>query len=233
MATNTTNYNFKKPDESDFYDVQDQNGNWDAADRALKELETNKVGAEGGDIKDTKVSEFTASSAQWPVPAAGEAPKTLWGKVKKFCEDFKTWSTGVCLLAQLVSNTSTNNSNLPASAAAVYQLGQQIAQLNSDKLNKSAIVSQYKKLQINNVLIQFGRLECLVDYYGRASITFPESYSDAELYSCIAIPMAQNYAVRSIINNGANNSLALLVDNNGDYPEYQSKIWMQYIVIGT
>lgn len=108
-----------------------------------------------------------------------------------------------------------------------------ITELNSDKLNKSAIVSQYKKLQINNVLIQFGRLECLVDYYGRASITFPESYSDAELYSCIAIPMAQNYAVRSIINNGANNSLALLVDNNGDHPEYQSKIWMQYIVIGT
>lgn len=25
MATNTTNYSFKKPDESDFYDVQDQN----------------------------------------------------------------------------------------------------------------------------------------------------------------------------------------------------------------
>lgn len=201
--------------------------------RWVKSLKADKVDASDGDIKDTKVSEFTASSAQWPVPAAGEAPKTLWGKVKKFFEDFKTWSTGVCLLAQLVSNTSTNNSNLPASAAAVYQLGQQVAQLNSDKLNKSAIVSQYKKLQINNVLIQFGRLECLVDYYGRASITFPESYSDAELYSCIAIPMAQNYAVRSIINNGANNSLALLVDNNGDYPEYQSKIWMQYIVIGT
>ena len=28
MATNTTNYNFKKPDESDFYSIQDQNGNW-------------------------------------------------------------------------------------------------------------------------------------------------------------------------------------------------------------
>ncbi len=28
MATNTTNYGFKKPDESDFYDVADQNKNW-------------------------------------------------------------------------------------------------------------------------------------------------------------------------------------------------------------
>lgn len=151
MATNTTNYNFKKPDESDFYDVQDQNGNWDAADRALKELETNKVGAEGGDIKDTKVSEFTASSVQWPVPAAGEAPKTLWGKVKKFFEDFKTWSTGVCLLAQLVSNTSTNNSNLPASAAAVYQLGQQIAQLNSDLNDWTGQIPLIRNTDVNTV----------------------------------------------------------------------------------
>ena len=38
MATNTTNYNFKKPDESDFYSVQDQNNNWDKADAALKDL---------------------------------------------------------------------------------------------------------------------------------------------------------------------------------------------------
>ena len=92
--------------------------------RWVKSLKADKVDASGGDIKDTKVSEFTASTTQWPVPAAGEAPKTLWGKVKKFCEDFKTWSAGVCLLAQLVSNTTTNNANLPASAAAVYQLAQ-------------------------------------------------------------------------------------------------------------
>lgn len=32
MATNTKNFNFKKPDESDFYSIQDQNGNWDLAD---------------------------------------------------------------------------------------------------------------------------------------------------------------------------------------------------------
>ena len=40
MATNTTNYRFKKPDESDFYDVADQNKNWDLADEALKNLDT-------------------------------------------------------------------------------------------------------------------------------------------------------------------------------------------------
>ena len=176
MASETTNYKFTKPAETDYYDVQVQNENWEKADQELQSLEESKVTGDGGsisdtetavveptdatkypelqasggttktifgklarwvkslkadkvdvsggDIKDTKVSEFTASTAQWPVPTAGEEPKTLWGKVKKFFEDFKTWSAGVCLLAQLVSNTTTNNSNLPASAAAVYQLAQ-------------------------------------------------------------------------------------------------------------
>ena len=76
-----------------------------------------KVDSSGGNIANTKVSEFAASSTQWPVPAAGESPKTLWGKVKKFTEDFKNWMSGVCLIGQIVNNCVTNNANLPLSAA--------------------------------------------------------------------------------------------------------------------
>lgn len=136
MATETTNYHFSKPAETDYYDVNVQNNNWDVADQTLKGVDDEKVDKNGGDIANTEVSEFAASSTEWPVPVAGEAPKTLWGKTKKFFEDFKNWMTGVCLLGQLVSNNTTNNTNLPASAAAVYQeaqlRAQQIAQLNSD-----------------------------------------------------------------------------------------------------
>lgn len=136
MATETTNYHFSKPAETDYYDVNVQNNNWDVADQTLNGLDDEKVDKNGGDIANTEVSEFAASSTEWPVPAAGEAPKTLWGKTKKFFEDFKNWMTGVCLLGQLVSNNTTNNANLPASAAAVYQeaqlRAQQIAQLNSE-----------------------------------------------------------------------------------------------------
>lgn len=142
MATETTNYHFSKPAETDYYDVNVQNNNWDVADQALKGLGDEKVDKNGGDIANTEVSEFAASSTEWPVPAAGEAPKTLWGKTKKFFEDFKNWMTGVCLLGQLVSNNTTNNANLPASAAAVYQeaqlRAQQFAQLNSDMLLKTS-----------------------------------------------------------------------------------------------
>lgn len=142
MATETTNYHFIKPAETDYYDVNVQNNNWDAADQELKDLNDKKVTANGGDISETKVSTFVSNASQWPIPAAGEPPKTLWGKTKKFIEDFKSWMTGVCLLGQLVSNNTTNNSGLPASAAAVYQeaqlRAQQIAQLNSDKASKNS-----------------------------------------------------------------------------------------------
>jgi|GEM_PF-3319999 len=43
MATNTPNYNLKKPDLIDFYDIQDQNDNMDLIDIALKGLEDGKV----------------------------------------------------------------------------------------------------------------------------------------------------------------------------------------------
>ena len=76
-------------------------------------------------------------------------------------------------------------------------------------------------------------MESMVNFNGQASIVFPESYSQEDLYHCMAVPMSGSYAVRSITTSGNNNSLALLLDGNDQKPEYQSKIWMQYIVIGT
>ena len=113
----TTNYGLKKPEGNEFVSIDDLNYNADKTDEALKDLEDKKLKASGGDIKDTVVSEFADSDTQWPVPAAGEEPKTLWGKVKKFIEDFKNWMTGVCLIGQIVNNCVTNNPNLPLSAA--------------------------------------------------------------------------------------------------------------------
>lgn len=121
-------------------------------------------------------------------------------------------------------------------AVAGKTLKDQLDRQNSDlanKLDSSAIIAQYNKLQIGNVKIQYGKMECIVNFNGQASIVFPEGYSQENLYHCMAVPMSGSYAVRSITNSGNNNSLALLLDGNDQKPEYQSKIWMQYIVIGT
>lgn len=139
-------------------------------------------------------------------------------------------------LAAAVVSQITNDPNKIASMAALYSVNKKADDLISDlanKLDSSAIIAQYNKLQIGNVKIQYGKMECIVNFNGQASIVFPEGYSQENLYHCMAVPMSGSYAVRSITNSGNNNSLALLLDGNDQKPEYQSKIWMQYIVIGT
>lgn len=223
MATNTTNYNFKKPDESDFYSVQDQNNNWDKADAALKDLDT---------------PTFEDYSGSTTVPDAASAINSIRskGKLSTIVSNVKAAFKGACLIGQIVNNCVTNNAKLPLSAAQGKALMDLYTQLNSDlanKLDSSAIIAQYNKLQIGNVKIQYGKMECIVNFNGQASIVFPEGYSQENLYHCMAVPMSGSYAVRSITNSGNNNSLALLLDSSDTKPEYQSKIWMQYIVIGT
>lgn len=98
----------------------------------MEELDRQKVSASGGDIADTTVSEFTEEAAQFPVPAPGEKPKTLWGKMKKFVEDFKAWYTGVCLIGHIVNNCTSTANNLPLAAAQGKALMDLYTQLYSD-----------------------------------------------------------------------------------------------------
>lgn len=98
----------------------------------MEELDRQKVSASGGDIADTTVSEFTEEAAQFPVPAPREKPKTLWGKMKKFVEDFKAWYTGVCLIGHIVNNCTSTANNLPLAAAQGKALMDLYTQLYSD-----------------------------------------------------------------------------------------------------
>lgn len=112
--------------------------------RWVKSLKDKKVDSNAGDISDTSVASFAESSAQYPVPAAGDSIKVMVGKITKFFQDIRSTAIGACYIGQLVSNNSTNNTNLPASAAAVYQeaqlRAQQFAQLNSELLVIESIV---------------------------------------------------------------------------------------------
>nr|DAV63977.1 MAG TPA: hypothetical protein [Caudoviricetes sp.] len=113
----TENYGLKKPEKNEYISVDIINENTDMVDKTMKEQDDKKVDSSGGDTAETVVSAFEASSEEFPVPAAKEKAKTRWGKAKKFCEDFKAWMTGVCLLGHIVNNCVTNNPNLPLSAA--------------------------------------------------------------------------------------------------------------------
>lgn len=122
MATNTTNYNFKKPDESDFYSIQDQNGNWDKADAALKDVDT---------------PTFEDYSGSMTVPDAATAINSIRskGKLSTILSNMKAAFKGACLIGQIVNNCVTNNAKLPLSAAQGKALMDLYTQLNSDLAN--------------------------------------------------------------------------------------------------
>lgn len=122
MATNTKNYNFKKPDESDFYDIQDQNGNWDIADEKMEEL---------------SAPTFEDYSGTTSVPEASTAIEAIKSKKKipEILANIKAAFKGVCLLGHIVNNCVTDNARLPLSAAQGKVLMDAVTKLNSDLKN--------------------------------------------------------------------------------------------------
>lgn len=120
--------------------------------RWVKTLKADKVDSAGGDTAETVISAFEASSENFPVPAVKEKAKTRWGKVKKFCEDFKAWMTGVCLLGHIVNNCVTNNPNLPLSAAQGKALMDlyTVLNTNSSKIGHIHDERYYTEAEVNN-----------------------------------------------------------------------------------
>lgn len=126
MATNTTNYGFKKPDESDFYDVADQNKNWDLADEALKNLDT------------PTFEDYTGSTA---VPSATDAIDQIKskGKLGTLLSNIKAAFKGACLIGHIVNNCVTDNTGLPLSAAQGKVLKDLIDTTNNNLSKRFAI----------------------------------------------------------------------------------------------
>lgn len=127
MATNTKNFNFKKPDESDFYSIQDQNGNWDLADEELQKL------------NEPAFEDYTTGTSVPPATTALEALKSkiklpVWmSNVVAFCK-------GCCTLAMIVNNCVSSDADKPLAAAQGKVLQDQLTKLYSDLRNVDAAV---------------------------------------------------------------------------------------------
>ena len=145
MATNTTNYGFKKPDESDFYDVADQNKNWDLADEALKNLDT------------PTFEDYTGSTA---VPSATDAIDQIKskGKLGTLLSNIKAAFKGACLIGHIVNNCVTDNAGLPLSAAQGKVLKDLYTQLYSDLNTTNNNLSNKFKNTADNGYTQLSQL---------------------------------------------------------------------------
>lgn len=123
-------------------ELQDENGNiyylHTAADVVFLDDGTTveaalekKVTASGGDISNTKLATLVASSASFPVPEAGDAPKTLWGKAKKWQQDCLAKFANYVLTSAITNQYLNDTSKIPT-AALMYLLKQEVNGLNSD-----------------------------------------------------------------------------------------------------
>ncbi|GKH02874.1 hypothetical protein [Hungatella hathewayi] len=162
MATNTTNYNFKKPDESDFYSIQDQNGNWDKADAALKDVDT---------------PTFEDYSGSMTVPDAATAINSIRskGKLSTILSNMKAAFKGACLIGQIVNNCVTNNAKLPLSAAQGKALMDLYTQLNSDLDEVKTDISLQPVTGIDILTLTTGR------YYATKCTNLPTGWVAAYL----------------------------------------------------
>lgn len=130
MAVNTDNFGFKKPDESDFYDVQDQNGNWDIADQELEKLNS------------PTFEDYTEDTSVPEAVTAIEALKSK-SKIGMLLSNIKAAFKGACLIGHIVNNCVTDNPSLPLSAAQGKVLMDYYTKLYSDINDKIYYLHPY------------------------------------------------------------------------------------------
>ena len=78
----TTNYNLRKPEDNDYYDIADQNANMDTLDSEIKQIENNALTTSSA-INYTTPDSYTA-------PASGNNIPTLFGRITKGLSDLFT-----------------------------------------------------------------------------------------------------------------------------------------------
>ena len=121
MATKTSNYEFNKPEQNDFYDVDVQNENWDKVDEELSEFDDSGVTEDIKSFPDF-LSKFVTGN-----------------KVAITLRNLKAGLQFVLHAGQIVNNCVTDNAGLPLSAAQGKVLKDLYTQLYSDKAIKSEL----------------------------------------------------------------------------------------------
>lgn len=79
----------------------------DAGTATVADLQR-KLDKAGGDISDTVAATATASSAAYPIPAAGDSFKVILGKIRKFFTDIKAAVTGLTISGRTITYTKAD-----------------------------------------------------------------------------------------------------------------------------
>ena len=161
----------------------------------MKKILGLKVDKKGGDITDTVVSSLENSTEAFPVPAAEDNQKTLWGKLKKWQQDCLA-KFGNYVLTSMITNQHLNDTNRVPSSALVYLMQQAITQLNMDLEHHSISLNcPYMDM----AFIRSGRVATL---YSGNEIKMPmyEGYT----YTLGTLPVScPHYYIMILVGNGS------------------------------
>lgn len=78
MATETTNYKFKKPAPDDFYNIEDFNANFDAIDKAIAEIAKDPTQGQALEEVKKEIEALKSTKANKPKILNVTIPHTSW-----------------------------------------------------------------------------------------------------------------------------------------------------------
>ena len=165
MATKTSNYEFNKPEQNDFYDVDVQNENWDKVDEELSEFDDSGVTEDIKSFPDF-LSKFVTGN-----------------KVAITLRNLKAGLQFVLHAGQIVNNCVTDNAGLPLSAAQGKALMDKYTQLYSDlnttnnnlsnKVDKTSLSSYALKSDLDSSKLKSMTFTARSDEYAQITIGNP------------------------------------------------------------
>lgn len=78
MATETTNYKFKKPAPDDFYNIEDFNANFDAIDKAIAEIAKDPTQGQALEEVKKEIEALKSTKANKPKTLNVTIPRASW-----------------------------------------------------------------------------------------------------------------------------------------------------------
>ena len=193
MATKTSNYEFNKPEQNDFYDVDVQNENWDKVDEELSEFDDSGVTEDIKSFPDF-LSKFVTGN-----------------KVAITLRNLKAGLQFVLHAGQIVNNCVTDNAGLPLSAAQGKVLKDLYTQLYSDLNTTNNNLS--KNFTIKSISNQSLDVITETGWYSGNNIKELDSY---KLSWCMIHAMVQSDNAATIYVSGDNGQQLIVVKRNTD-----------------
>ncbi len=187
MATKTSNYEFNKPEQNDFYDVDVQNENWDKVDEELSEFDDSGVTEDIKSFPDF-LSKFVTGN-----------------KVAITLRNLKAGLQFVLHAGQIVNNCVTDNTGLPLSAAQGKALKDLIDTTNNNLSKKADATS----------LSSYALKSDLTAYSTKAQLE--STFINLTNKRYVKITAAENYSNYGIIFAVTSHGILCVYSENGNF----------------